>query len=87
MLTLVTDRAGFLIRDGVEGFVAKAGDATALAEKLVLLSSDRELQERMGAAARARAEEFSWERFGESLLQVYRDIVKRSGSSGRLIEP
>lgn len=43
-----------IIDDGVTGFLVPERDAAALADKLILLSSDRKLCEAMGAAAYAK---------------------------------
>jgi glycosyltransferase involved in cell wall biosynthesis len=44
-----------LVREGETGFLVPAGDARALAEKLLLLLRSRETAERMGASARRDA--------------------------------
>jgi glycosyltransferase involved in cell wall biosynthesis len=48
------------------------GDAAALAEAIRRLSHDPALQRQMSAAARARAEELSWERVAERMGELYR---------------
>lgn len=45
-----------VVADGETGFVVGIGDAAALGDSLARLLSDRALRERMGVAARARAE-------------------------------
>ena len=52
---ITSDRCGAvgdIMRDGDNGFVFPAGDATALAEKLDLLAADPELRARMGQRSR-----------------------------------
>ena len=51
--------AGGLVRDGRNGLVAPAGDATALASRLRTLALDSGLRERLGAAAVADVQAFS----------------------------
>ena len=65
-----TERGSF-VRDGVEGFIVGAGDVADLSEKLNALGQNVELRRRMGAAARERAEQLSWDRFGERLVLAY----------------
>jgi len=65
---VTTPHCGSLVRDGQEGFLVPIRDATALADRLEQLLADRALRERMGAAARLRAEDHSWRRYGERLL-------------------
>ncbi len=66
---VVTHESGYadIVRDGVDGFLVPARDADAMAARLRLLSQDGALRRRMGAAARARAAEYSWERYEERL--------------------
>jgi glycosyltransferase involved in cell wall biosynthesis len=52
-----------IMRDGVEGFFVDGRDVEGIADRLQRLSADGELRQRMGAAARALAEQYSWERF------------------------
>lgn len=58
-----------LVRDGVEGFVVPAGDADALAERISFLRASEKLRQEMGRAARKRAECYSWERYGEQVME------------------
>ncbi len=54
---IVTPNAGAIVRDGVEGFVVPLRDAAAVADRLARLADDPVLRQRMGAAARTRAED------------------------------
>lgn len=56
-----------LITDGVEGFIVPIRSSEALAERLDLLRRNPDLRADMAARARARAAEFTWEQYGESL--------------------
>jgi glycosyltransferase involved in cell wall biosynthesis len=67
---VTTHHCGALVRDGVEGFVVPVRDAAALAERLQQLIEDRALRQRLGAAARRRALEHGWSRYGERLLSA-----------------
>lgn len=68
-----------VIEDGVNGFVVPIRDVDAIAERLRALYDDPSLRVRMGAAARKRAEDFSWHRSGERMLDVIDRVV--AGSS------
>jgi glycosyltransferase involved in cell wall biosynthesis len=62
-----------IVADGETGFVVPAGDAEALAEAMVDLSSDLERAAAMGAAGRARAQaEFPPERSAARIDELYR---------------
>jgi glycosyltransferase involved in cell wall biosynthesis len=68
-LPVITTRsAGSVVRDGVEGRIVPERDPEALAGAILELTLDRGLRERMSIAARERARQFTWERYGERLL-------------------
>lgn len=67
---VTTAEAGSVVRDGVEGFIVPALDAGALADRLEHIVEDRELRARMAAAARLRAGEFTWGKYGERLVNA-----------------
>ena len=71
---IVTPEAGAVARDGVEGLVVPARDAGALAAALERLRTGEQLRRAMGRAARARAEEFTWDAHGDRLAEALRDI-------------
>lgn len=56
--------AGDVVRDGIEGLVRDPLDAEAWISGLRQLSEDRALRERMGAASRVRAAEYTWQKVG-----------------------
>ena len=67
---VTTHHCGALVRDGIEGFVVPVRDAAALAERLQQLIEDRALRQRLGVAARRRALDHGWSRYGERLLSA-----------------
>lgn len=64
-----------VITDGHDGFVVAIRDADAIADRLRYLHMHRDERERMGAAARRRAEDFSWGRYGETIVRAVRSSV------------
>jgi len=74
---IVSDRAGSLIRDGVEGLVVKAGSVSALSAALLQLYRDVRQRQAMGEAARQRACHFTWSDFGRRLVEAYRLMLSR----------
>ncbi len=60
-----------LIEHGVNGLLVPPGDAIALAAAIETLASDPALRVRMGAAARATAERYSWDACTEAHLDLY----------------
>ncbi|MFK5635015.1 glycosyltransferase family 4 protein [Ornithinimicrobium sp. LYQ103] len=67
----------FVIDDGRTGFLVPPGDADALTDRLRRLLVDPVLRERMGAAARADAEQHSWRAATESLVRDYELTIER----------
>lgn len=68
-----------LVEDGVSGLLVEAGDVDALAAALRRVLGDTELRERLGAAARARAEErFDLPRFRDAHVRLYREELARA---------
>jgi glycosyltransferase involved in cell wall biosynthesis len=70
-----------VIEDGVTGLLVEPGDVDGLAQAMVKLLKDRALAERMGKAARARAESLFDERRGfESIARTYEELLSSSGN-------
>ncbi len=63
-----------VLRDGEDGFVVPIRDPGAIAERLLELHADPERRRAMGRAARTRAEDFSWARYGERIVEVSRRL-------------
>jgi glycosyltransferase involved in cell wall biosynthesis len=62
--------------DGITGFLVPERDADALAEKLLVLLSDKSLQEKMGRAGRKMVEEkFDIRRQTEKLERIYEGLL------------
>ena len=64
-----------IIEDSVNGFLFKAGDASALAEKIIALASDAGMRRAMAEAGRSRAAEFSSEKTADATFAVYEKIL------------
>jgi glycosyltransferase involved in cell wall biosynthesis len=74
---ITTPNAGSVVRDGVDGFIVPIRDAEAIAAKLELWAGDPGLLAQMAENARTRAQEFSWERYGERLIGAIQHIVSQ----------
>lgn len=68
-----------IITPGVDGLLAPYGDAGSLAEAIVRLLDDPGFATRLGAAARARAEEFSTARYAQGIYSALSRAIQ-SGS-------
>ena len=58
-----------IVRDGIEGFIVADRDPAAIAHALQRLYDDPELRRRMGAAAAARACEYSWDAYALGVMR------------------
>lgn len=64
-----------IISDGVDGFIVPIRSAEAIAEKLDLLSVDRERLAAMKLAARRKAQSHGWETYRQRLVEVAREVM------------
>lgn len=67
-----------LIHDGVDGFLVPAHDSDQIVKTLTRLVCDDELRQRMGKAARAEAEKYSWEESTRTLVDYYQMAIDAS---------
>jgi glycosyltransferase involved in cell wall biosynthesis len=68
-----------IIEDGISGFIVERGNISALARAMVILLQDKELREKMGKAARKRAEErFTVSAIFPQLIKFYENIIRIS---------
>ena len=67
-----------IVEDGVNGLIVPAGETEALAGAIMRLLSDRELQQRLGAAARESADE--WLQTPEQFAARLRELVVRAAA-------
>lgn len=66
------------IEDGRTGLLVEPGDATALANQMLRLSTNRDVIEGMREACRARAAGLTWARTVGELVEVYKAALGRS---------
>jgi glycosyltransferase involved in cell wall biosynthesis/ribosomal protein S18 acetylase RimI-like enzyme len=79
---ILTDIRGCreVVRDGVEGILVPVREPASLAEAILQLLKDPSLRERMGAAARARAEwQFDERRVAATVVNVTRKLITDAG--------
>ena len=73
---VTTHATGSVVRNGIEGRIVPERDADALADAIEQLVEDRVLRERMAAASRERARDFTWEKYGERLISALNKFSK-----------
>ena len=71
---ITTLAAGSVVRDGIDGRIVPARDPVALADAIAAIVEDREARARMSRAARERARDYTWQRYGERLVQALRAL-------------
>ena len=71
---VTTPAAGSVVRNGIEGRLVAERDPFALADAIAEIVEDRDTRARMSVAARERARDYTWERYGERLVQALRAL-------------
>jgi len=74
------DGAPDAITPGENGWLVDVGDMAAMARYLRTLADDPALARRMGAAGRARVDEFAVERMVEELAELYTTLSAKGGA-------
>jgi glycosyltransferase involved in cell wall biosynthesis len=67
---VTTRAAGSVVRNGIEGRLVAERDPFAVADAIAEIVEDRDKRARMSAAARERALDYTWERYGERLVHA-----------------
>lgn len=67
---VTTHAAGSVVEDGISGLIVPANDPEATARAILRIITDRDRRQQMSLAARTRARNFSWNQYGERLLQA-----------------
>ncbi len=72
---ITTPEAGSVVRDGIDGRIVPSRNSDALANAIAEIVEDRDKRDRMAHAARERACQFTWERYGERLVTALRGLA------------
>jgi starch synthase len=73
--SVVTAESGSVARDGLDGLIVPARDVERLAAAMERLGNDPALRAAQAASARARALEFDWPRYHESVIAEVREAL------------
>ena len=73
---VATPEAGSVVRDDIDGRIVPSRDPEELANAIAEIVEDRQKRERMSHAARDRAHDYTWERYGERLLAALRQNLE-----------
>ena len=78
IIATVNSGAPDCIEEGVNGFITAIRDPDAIAEKLVYLAENRDVQRRMGKAALAYAQGAgTWDGYGQRMAAHYEELLGR----------
>ncbi len=66
-----------IIKDGETGYLVDELSAEAFARHLEVLLGNRELQRRMGDAARSSVRQYAWPKMARQVLRVYEELTKQ----------
>ena len=75
--SLVTENSGSVVRSNMDGFVIPIRDIETLKEKILFCYENEDRRKEMGKSARKRAEQFTWERYGQKLIKFYESIYDK----------
>ncbi len=72
---VVTENAGSLARNGLDGYVIEPASASAIADALERIRSNPTRSVEMGRSASERIAPYTWESYGDRLVEFYRQRV------------
>jgi len=68
-----------LVRDNIDGFIIPTRDTEKLKEKILYLYENPNICLNMGRSARENvANNFTWDNYGERVISIYHNLLKRS---------
>lgn len=73
--SVVTYNSGSIVRDQEDGFVVPIRDVDSLVEKITYLYENRDEAKRMGENAKGRVCDYSWESYGDRVVEMYENIL------------
>ncbi|MDW8465876.1 MAG: glycosyltransferase family 4 protein [Chloroherpetonaceae bacterium] len=68
---IVSENAGSVARNGIDGFVVPIRSVEALKEKILLLYENEKLRREMGKSAAEHVKQFTWENYRRKLREFY----------------
>lgn len=73
---IVTENAGSLARPDQDGYIVPPADAVALADAIERMRAQPQRRCEMGRAARQRIEPYTWQSYGDRLMQTYHELLQ-----------
>jgi glycosyltransferase involved in cell wall biosynthesis len=78
---VVTENTGSIARHGEHGLVLPIRDADALADALLRFYEHDDERVAMGESARAYVQDFTWVRYADAVVDVYREVLAAEETS------
>ncbi len=75
--SIVSENTGSVLRDGRDGFIIPIRDVEALKEKLSFLYDNPGMAKEMGRSAEEYVRQFTWERYTDGVVAVYKNLLDR----------
>jgi phosphatidylinositol alpha-mannosyltransferase len=76
-----------VITDGVDGLLVPPKDTRALAEALISVMTDESLRRKLGARAKARAQEYDWDHIARQVMDYYIKVLSEPPWRERYRQP
>jgi glycosyltransferase involved in cell wall biosynthesis len=78
VITTTATAGEYIIEDGVDGLLVPPGDIDALKNRIALVYENRDLAEQMGRRAALKARRFTWENYGNGIVESVLKAWQRS---------
>ena len=65
----------FLVQDGVTGFTVPVDDPQALADRLMVLTNDHDLRQKLGNQAVEVARKYDWHNIAGQIFDLYKSLI------------
>lgn len=72
--SIVTENASGYVRNDIDGFVIPIRDIETLKEKILFFYENEDRRKEMGKSARKYVENFTWKKYGEKLIEFYKEV-------------
>jgi glycosyltransferase involved in cell wall biosynthesis len=73
---ITTKNSGSVVRNGLDGFIIPFRDTEAIREKISYLFENPEIAKTMSTNALENIKQYSWQRYRENLINVYKRIFR-----------
>jgi glycosyltransferase involved in cell wall biosynthesis len=81
--SIVTENSGSIVRNNIDGFVIPIRDIETLKEKILFFYENEDKRKEMGKSARKYIENFTWDKYGEKLIEFYKEVYNGKGDQSK----